>query len=361
MKKIVCGSFVLSFLFFALSCNISPPRTQISSQPLSSVPASLTPIPLVSTTPAPDNSEKIAFMSNRSGFWDIYTMNTDGTGQLKLTNDDMKGPFAFAVAPDSRKIAYISDKSGNPDLWVIDLESKETVQLTNTALVDEGSPSWSADSLNIAFHSNANTDDLYQVLQVPYPRVINQPAPKIILSDETMNILHPAYSPNGSSILYSLTDQNGISVLHIYNFLTKKDSVLTKAEDQAVNGSWSPDSNKIIYWTNSNGIFQINQDGTGKSPLSTIKNIKGTPFFSPDGQKIVIARGFGFAEDFDVWTLGSDGREPKKLTTLGGLSLGWFKRDNLNNTPVNSFPSANPFPSASERPYLDPGDPLINP
>jgi Tol biopolymer transport system component len=348
--------FYLSSLLLIINCYTSPPLpvSRASGQLLPGASATALPSP----TPSPDRSEKIAFMSNRSGFWDIYTMNPDGSEQVKLTSDDMKGPFAFSVSPDGKKLAYISDKSGNPDLWVMDLQSKETVQLTHTELADEGSPGWSPDSSNIVFHANSATDGLYRALQVSYPLVNGHPDFRELLSRENMNILHPAYAPDGSRLLYSLADENGAAALHIYDFLDKSDSPLTKADDQAVNGSWSPDSKKIIYWTASDGLFQINPDGTGAEPLGTIKNIKGTPFFSPDGSRIVISRGAGFAEDYDVWVINRDGRNPVKLTTLGGLSLAWFK---TGNSPAVYLPDPSPSFSASGAPYLDPGDPLLNP
>ncbi|MBA7508713.1 hypothetical protein ES705_00645 [subsurface metagenome] len=31
--------------------------------------------------------DKIAFMSDRDGNWEIYIMNIDGSGQINLTND----------------------------------------------------------------------------------------------------------------------------------------------------------------------------------------------------------------------------------------------------------------------------------
>ncbi len=371
MKK----SLIINLLFlnFIVSgCTTSPPLPQVSSSNspigiqspviLNSVSPSPFVLPIPSPSPKIESPEKIAFMSNRDGFWDIYMMNSDGSAQIRLTHDEMKGPFAFSVSPDSKKIAYISDKSGNPELWVMDITTNEITQITETEVVDEGSPSWSTDGENIIFHSNANNINLYQIIEVDFPVKNKIPKFQLLYSDGKINALHPVYSPDGSSLLYSAVDSNGATTLHIYSFFNKKDLAITKKDDQAINGSWSKDGKTIIYWTNSNGIFRINTDGTDNAQIGTIKNIKGSPFFSPDGSKIIISRGFGFAEDYNVWIIDSDGRNPQKLTTSGGISLGWFKNKVLVS-PVTSSPTptTSAIPSAKPSTYIDPTDPIINP
>jgi Tol biopolymer transport system component len=360
MKKYYKSLLLISFLL--ISCTAKPKNVN-NTDPGTIISETQTPSPTpsASPTPVPETPDKIAFMSNRSGFWDIYSMNSDGTNQIKLTNDDMKVAFAFAVSPDGKKIAYISDKSGNPDLWVMELATKQATQMTSTELTDEGSPSWSPDNSAIAFHSDDNTSDFFQVLQLNYPLTDAKAIPQVLIAKTGMNVLHPAFSPDGTKILYSLVDSNGLTILQVYDNLNKKEIQLSKKEEQAINGSWSPDGRKIIYWTSNNGIFQVNLDGTAKSVISTVKNIKGTPFFSPDGKKIAIARGSGLSEDYNIWSFDNDGHNLQQLTTLGGISLGWYKNSNAVTVPVTGSASPVPVVSASDSSYIDPTDPLINP
>lgn len=323
---------------------------------------SASPLPLPSSSQKAvlkETAEKIAFMSNRTGFWDIYTMNTDGSEQKRVTSDEMKGPFAFAFSPDGKKLAYISDKTGNPDLWVMNLSTGEKTQMTDTELAEEGSPTWMSDNETLVFHSNSS-GSYFKIIQTSYPVKVPPPKFQTLISKSDSNVLHPSFSPNGNSLLYSLIDSSGTSLLVVYDNLKKKEVIITKKEDQAINGIWNPDGNKIIYWTNSNGIFQINTDGTNKSSIGTIKNIKGNPVFSPDGSKIALSRGFGFSEDYDVWVMDYSGRNPQKLTEQGGISINWYK-NNISPTPVSSSVVSSPSPSSSGKPYIDPNDSLINP
>ncbi len=383
MKKIIVSLSIISPLLFAFNCTTSVPLVRPSSKVSDIAPSIVNYSPNNGSISNPssspsstgkitvDQSQKIAFMSNRSGFWDIYNMNIDGSNVQKITRDDMKSPFAFSVSPDGQKIAYISDKTGNSDLWIMNLITKEVTQITDTPLGDEGSPSWSADSQRVAFHSNSS-GKLYKILQVNYPFIKGQNSIQTLISDVANSSLHPSFSPDGNKILYSFIDTTaGTTVLHIYDYLTKKDSPATTNKEQPINGSWSPDSNKIIYWTGNNGIFQVNVNLTGRIAIGTLKDIKGTPFFSPDGKKIAIARGYGFSEDYNVWIMDNDGRNPQKISNDGGISLNWYKVSNSSSSPVitpsnpvypTSSPTSNTSGSGSTgNPYVDPNDPLLNP
>lgn len=358
-------SSVLVFLFSIAACNFANQTDNNISPVLNQSPSSLS---SSSPSPAYDQSEKIAFMSNRSGFWDIYTMNKDGSAQQKLTNDDMKSPYSFSVSGDGKKIAYISDKSGKPDLWVMELDTKKTIQMTNTELAQEGSPTWTSESDNVLFHSNIDDTGTYEILEISYPPESDNPEIRKIVSEKGMWALHPSFSPDGSRLLYSLGEAEKDSNLHVYDFILKEDMILTEVEEGAVSGSWFPDSKKIIYWTNTNGIFIADIKSKDKIRVGTIKNIIGSPAISPDSSKIAIARGFGFPENYNIWKLDIDGRNPEQLTEKGGISLDWYKNSLSDNPSFNSpepvitaSPYISPSPSSSGNAYIDPNDPLINP
>ncbi len=366
MKKVFLSQAVF-LSFFIVSCNIgTAPVIRRSGEPVSLINTSPSPSPSPTASGAKtvvDESEKIAFMSNRAGFWDIYNMNTDGSNIQRLTKDDMRTPFSFSISPDGKRMAYISDKTGNSDLWVMDMTSKSTIQVTDTPSGDEGSPTWSSDSNSIVFHSNFDDKvNFYQIYQVNYP--INDKGKntlQVLVPETTTNALHPSFSPSGTKLLYSISDDAGLTLLHVYDYETRKDVIVTKKEDQPINGSWNSNSNKVIYWTNSNGLFQVNSDGTGNIQVGSIKNVKGTPYYSPDGKKIAFARGYGFADDYDIWSMDNDGRNPKKLTTEGGISLYWYK---VAKNILNPIPTTSSNPSViqpTSAPYIDPNDPVINP
>lgn len=62
--------------------------------------------------------DKMAFMSNRDGNWEIYLMNLDGSGLKRLTD----GPASDGLptwSPDGRTIAFVSDQGGTWAIWAM--------------------------------------------------------------------------------------------------------------------------------------------------------------------------------------------------------------------------------------------------
>ncbi len=67
---------------------------------------------------------RIAFRSRRSGHYDVFTMNGDGSNVRQITDDDANDLFPN-FAPDGSRIAFVSNR-GNPssdlyDVWWVDV------------------------------------------------------------------------------------------------------------------------------------------------------------------------------------------------------------------------------------------------
>lgn len=94
---------------------------------------------------------RIAFVSDHSGSWQIYTVNPDGTDQVQVTNlgpTDDDGLFP-SLSPDGRKILFNYNAGEGPDLYVINVDGIGLQALSN----DHGSlfGHWSPDGKKIAF------------------------------------------------------------------------------------------------------------------------------------------------------------------------------------------------------------------
>jgi hypothetical protein len=88
------------------------------------------------TAPAlsPDG-KRIAFMSRREENWDIYVINTDGSGLQRLTDDPADDGLP-AWSPDGNAIAFVSNRGGPWAVWAVTPDGGGKRQL----LTMEGSP-----------------------------------------------------------------------------------------------------------------------------------------------------------------------------------------------------------------------------
>jgi len=88
---------------------------------------------------SPDG-KKIAFCSEKSGNWEIYVMDADGSNQVNLTNNpahDMDPTWS----PDGTRIAFDSDRDGNNEIYVMNADGSNAVNLTNNPASDRD-PDW---------------------------------------------------------------------------------------------------------------------------------------------------------------------------------------------------------------------------
>jgi Tol biopolymer transport system component len=101
---------------------------------------------------SPD-SRRIAFASDRSGTFEIWTSNSDGTNQMQLTSlagSDLGTP---KWSPDAKTIAFDARAAGHGDIFVISAEGGSPRRLT-TEPFENNVPSWSRDGKWIYFSSN---------------------------------------------------------------------------------------------------------------------------------------------------------------------------------------------------------------
>ena len=94
---------------------------------------------------------KIVFTSERDGNLEIMTMNSDGSGQVRLTNNT-SDDYQPSWSPDGKRLAFISERDGNAEIYVMSADGSSQNRLTNNDAKEEA-PVWSPDGKMIAFVS----------------------------------------------------------------------------------------------------------------------------------------------------------------------------------------------------------------
>ncbi|MGB2952449.1 MAG: DPP IV N-terminal domain-containing protein, partial [Gaiellaceae bacterium] len=105
---------------------------------------------------SPDGT-KIAFAGDApGGIWNVFTINTDGTGRTNLTNYTAEGTSAFHPnwSPNGAKIAFDSnvDPAHFNAIWVMNADGTNPTELTAPSSgPGDAEPAWSPDGTSIAF------------------------------------------------------------------------------------------------------------------------------------------------------------------------------------------------------------------
>jgi len=102
-------------------------------------------------------------MSGRSGSWEIWIADNDGSNLEKLTS--LEGPLTNRPrwSPDGQRIVFYSDASGNRDVYVMRKDGSELKRLTTDPSMDTN-PGWSANGKWIYFSSDRR--DKHQIWKV---------------------------------------------------------------------------------------------------------------------------------------------------------------------------------------------------
>ncbi len=164
------------------------------------------------------NGAKIAFARMVGGTgptgqptvnYDIYSINTDGSGLLRLTNSVSDNGHP-RWSPDGTKILFESYRGGDYNIWVMNADGSNVTQIS-TLSGDDGYPDWSPSGTKITWvHAGllivANADGSGQQLSGSGLEPVFSPTlTKILFTDATPSAL----SASGSHLYLSNYDGSG--------------------------------------------------------------------------------------------------------------------------------------------------------
>jgi Tol biopolymer transport system component len=105
---------------------------------------------------SPDG-RSVAFSSNRSGYWEIWASDPDGSNAVQLTSLGTSQVAGYPRwSPDGKKVVFHSALGGQVDIYVIPASGGKAINLTNNPAVDSF-PSFSRDGRWVYFSSNRET------------------------------------------------------------------------------------------------------------------------------------------------------------------------------------------------------------
>jgi Tol biopolymer transport system component len=273
------------------------------------------------------HKEKIAFVSYRDGYPNIYIMNSDGSDQQPLNKSE---PQAYSDAPtwspDGKQIVfsvYYDNSQSNPTkIYITDLSGTHQLSIATFGNSDSAFPKWSPDGKRIAFTSNS--DGLTEIYLMGADG-LNQS--QITQGDDVnpKNNYDVQWSPDGKYLGFvseGVHDITTASIDVIQPDGSNHRSIILNPKSQQT-FSWSPDGKEIAYVSTHDKLCVANLDNKITHCFSNIGNCLG-PTWSPDGTHIAISAKVG--KGYDIYNVDVQSGNLDRLTNSDGsdsLNVQW--------------------------------------
>lgn len=214
---------------------------------------------------SPDG-KKLAFTA-KSGPWDAIYIVDVKSGKTEKHVIKLDGAFTVSWSPDGNKIAFVGNLNEKSDIFIFDLKTRQYSQLTNDVFTDD-QPSWSPDGRYIAFVSDRGAylsdKDLpsdFRMHEYDYEfrdvYLIDVNSGEIIRCTNTpWEEAYPIFSPDGKKLAYT-SDESGIFNIYLQDLQTGEYYPVTNIQSGVLQINWDKEANKLVYTTFFQGGFDI--------------------------------------------------------------------------------------------------------
>jgi Tol biopolymer transport system component len=110
----------------------------------------------------PDERVVYKYFKQSGDFLGLYAINSDGSNPTPIT--DHLGDTMPSVSPHGDKIAFTSNRTGKWEVYVVNIDGSDCKQLTNSGGYNSGLPTWSPDGNHVAFVSDRDNQWAVRVI-----------------------------------------------------------------------------------------------------------------------------------------------------------------------------------------------------
>lgn len=241
---------------------------------------------------APDG--RIAFVSNRTGAWQVWVMAGDGTGARQLTFG--AGTLGYASwTRDSRHVLFHREVDGIWGLYQVDVATAvvTAVPFKDLVPVHRLRPTMTPAGRLLFDRRLGRDDERFFALATSAPDG----------SSERTITSTPAYhsdariSPDGRRIVWQVGTGAAVGTLvyqiHVMNADGSSVIALTDGHDSSKYPKWSPDGRRIVYTVEARNdssnreVWVMNADGGSKIRVTNRPGIDFDASWSAEGRSII--------------------------------------------------------------------------
>lgn len=243
---------------------------------------------------------RIAFQSDLDGDNDIYVLTKDGLA--RLTDDPGSDEFP-KWSPDGRRLAFSSNRSGRFQIYVMDADGSNLAQVTHSE-ADAVEQAWFPDGRRIAY-TEQRKRTLGRSFRMWSVELDSGRTERLIPEFDGSNAL-PEFSPTG--LLLGFTGKRSIGWdVHVLDMRTRQVRALASG-GKSCRPHFSPDGALIAYVTShedgKGDIWTMTPEGGSREKLAGgPQSYDYFPSWSPDGKYVVYSSGTRHYPTEGIWSL----------------------------------------------------------
>jgi TolB protein len=260
----------------------------------------------------------IYFVSDRTGHKEIWAMDPDGSNQKRITQFNFIAT-APAVSPDGSKVACTAypGEGKPPRIFLYSTDPLRQMTFLNPQGRYAAHPSFTPDGKQIVFDSAV--DDSYRI----YIANVDGSGAHVVSSSKSIAV-EPKVNPKNPALVAFVSDRSGTEQIYTMNSDGGDPERLTNGIGEAANPAWNQDGEHLAFaWTQgyapgSYNIFLMEVASHQYLQLTKAAGKNESPSWAPDG--VHLAFGSNRSGSSQIWTMLSDGSQPRQLTTEGNNS-----------------------------------------
>ena len=262
---------------------------------------------------SPDGTRLVYWEHNETtGKSAIRTSKTDGSDTVTIveSGESVDRPV---WRPDGKYLAYAAQTGGNWDIWVTSSDGKVTYRLTSGVEM-ETNPKWSPDGTRLAYKEAPIGDyPLTREAFMTFPNGFSSPALQTWNGPQSIQMSD--WSPDGRLITYtaetvsSSSGDEKVTYLALIGDINGGSTIILSGKKTLGDRGpvFSPDGKRIAFWAwdlNYRAtLWLVNTDGSNLRQL-TYAGFDMYPRWSPDGKKLLFESSRG--GNMDIWVISAE-------------------------------------------------------